>query len=94
MPPYPVRWNKVSPCGQILCEVRDMEQLVAEGRRRKACPYYASRRAVKHAQVRGREEGLSLLRQPEGRQTRPGEGVGWERPVPTTPVGGQSNTPR
>ena len=40
-----------SACRQILSEVRDIEQLVTEGRRRKACPYYASRRAVRDAQV-------------------------------------------
>ncbi|XP_037085599.1 ATP-dependent DNA helicase DDX11-like [Pollicipes pollicipes] len=36
---------------EILSEVRDIEQLVKEGRRRKACPYYASRRAVRDAQL-------------------------------------------
>ncbi|XP_043238264.1 ATP-dependent DNA helicase DDX11-like [Amphibalanus amphitrite] len=47
--PYKRRVDDMA--AEVLSEVRDIEQLVAEGRRRKACPYYASRRAVKHAQL-------------------------------------------
>lgn len=37
---------------QLLLEVQDIEQMVGLGRKTKGCPYYASRYAVKDAQVR------------------------------------------
>jgi chromosome transmission fidelity protein 1 len=36
---------------KILLEVQDIEQLVQNGRKIGACPYYASRKAVENAQV-------------------------------------------
>ena len=36
---------------QSLLKVQDIEQLVIEGRKIGACPYYASRKAVEDAQV-------------------------------------------
>jgi len=35
----------------ILFEVSDIEDIVAKGKEMKACPYYASRKAVKESQV-------------------------------------------
>lgn len=36
---------------QTLLQVQDIEQLVTNGRKSKACPYYASRGVVKDAQI-------------------------------------------
>lgn len=36
---------------EVVTEIRDMEQLVNRGEQLSACPYYASREAVKYSQV-------------------------------------------
>lgn len=41
------------PRPQVLCEVQDLEEVVRRGRKACACPYYASRAAVRDAQVGG-----------------------------------------